>query len=98
MPRIWSLALLPDNVTLISGGKDGAVRAWDSTKEQRNETAVTFPDRLLHWHFAADGHSIVTLDAEGQVSRWKGDNFQEREVLTQIDHSDQTILISFARS
>jgi WD40 repeat protein len=85
--EIWSLALLPDNVTLISGGKDGAVRAWDSTKEQRNETAVTFPERLLHWHFAADGHSIVTLDAEGQVSRWKGDNFQEREVLTQIDHS-----------
>ncbi len=86
--EVWSLALLPDNVTLMSGGKDGSVRAWDSTKEQRTETAVTLPDRLFQWHFDADGRSITSLDAEGRVTRWKGDNFQEREVLTQIDHSE----------
>ena len=85
--EVWDLVLLPDNVTLMSGAKDGSVRAWDTTKEQRIQTAVTFPEKLFHWHFASDDGSLITLDTEGRVTRWKGESFQEPQLVTKIDPS-----------
>lgn len=33
--QVWSLALSPDNETLLSGNADGVISAWDLTKQSR---------------------------------------------------------------
>ena len=32
---VWSLVVLPDNRTLVSGGKDGSVLVWDMAASPR---------------------------------------------------------------
>ncbi|MCB1127625.1 MAG: hypothetical protein KDM81_14120, partial [Verrucomicrobiae bacterium] len=42
--EVWSVALGPDNTTLVSGSKDGAVLVWDTATVRRNPTHVTLPE------------------------------------------------------
>ena len=46
-----SLALLPDNTTLISGSKDGEVLAWDTAAfRQGRKEHVVLPS-IVSWRF-----------------------------------------------
>jgi WD40 repeat protein len=85
--EVWGLALLPDHATLVSSGKDGSVRLWDTTRIQRSQTVLTLATNLLHWHFAQDGKSLIGLDTEGRVTRWRGTRFQECQPLGAIELS-----------
>jgi WD40 repeat protein len=77
--------LLPDHATLVSGGKDGSVRLWDTTRIRNERTFTTLPEKVLDWCFAPDGKSLLALAASGQVTRWKGDGFREAQLLAQTD-------------
>ena len=47
--EVWRLALLPDNKTLVSGGKDGTVCFWDTSVSHSHEAlnhAAETGDRL----------------------------------------------------
>jgi WD40 repeat protein len=83
--EIWSLRLLSDNVTLVSGGKDGSIRFWDTTKFRGDQTFTTLPQRVLDWGFAPDSKSLIAVHPGGDVSRWKGNSFQEIERVIQAE-------------
>jgi len=76
--------LLPDNKTLVSGCKDGTVGVWDTSATHPRRGSITWPDRISNWRFAPDSRSVVTLDRQGQVTRWSGVDFHEKEPLLEI--------------
>ena len=77
--EVWRLALLPDDKTLVSGAKDGTVCLWDTSVTHPHQPRITIPAKVLNWCFTPDSRSLVTLDDAGQVARWSGPDFQERE-------------------
>jgi len=79
--EVWSLALCPDNTTLVSGAKDGTVLVWDTTTVQRKQSQVTLPVTVRAWGFLPDGSGVLTLDEQGRVTRWQGAEFQNRQLL-----------------
>jgi WD40 repeat protein len=91
---VLSLALHPDNVTLISGGRDGTVRVWDTASPGISGDATTTPAQLVTWQFAADGKSIITLNRDGVVAEWKGVGF--RDPVTLFTVSDFTPVLQGA--
>jgi WD40 repeat protein/serine/threonine protein kinase len=82
--EVWRLALLPDGKTLVSGSKDGMVCFWDTSIPHPGQPRITFPDNVMTWRFAPDSRSILTLNRQGQVSRWSGSNFMQKESLLEI--------------
>jgi WD40 repeat protein/serine/threonine protein kinase len=82
--EVWRLALLPDNQTLASGCKDGTVCLWNTSVTHPHREKNTWPDKMLTWRFAPDSRSVLTLDQNGNVARWSGADFQEREPLLVI--------------
>jgi len=92
--EVWSLALLPDNTTLVSGCKDGSVCVWDTTRRPRDRSRITLSSPVRTWRFAPDSLSIVAVDAEGRVSRWDGEDFQYAHALAELGPSQQPHLLS----
>lgn len=82
--EVWSLALGPDNTTLVSGSKDGAVLVWDTAAKRREQSNVTLPVTVLAWSFLADSRAILTLDKLGRVARWQGNDFQQSQPLLEL--------------
>jgi WD40 repeat protein len=95
--EVWSLAMLPDQRTVVSGSKDGSVFLWDIAKPQNAHASVTLPiksfaeikhqfdfDMPFPWCFAPDSKSIVALDKEFHVARWQGEDFQDKRVLFDV--------------
>jgi len=82
--EVWRLALLPDSKTLVSGSKDGSVRLWDTTSIGRDHAYMRSPTRLRAWCFDADSQSVLTVDRQGNVARWRGVGFQEMRPLFAI--------------
>jgi len=82
--EVWRLALLPDGKTLVSGAKDGAVCFWDTSVPHPGQPRIALPDRLIAWSFAPDSRSLLTLNRQGQVARWSGADFQQKEPLLEM--------------
>jgi WD40 repeat protein/serine/threonine protein kinase len=76
--EVWRLALLPDAKTLVSGSKDGSVCLWDTTTIQHERTRIILPVTVAAWRFAPDSRSVLTVDGQGHVTRWRGADFGER--------------------
>ncbi len=83
--EVWRLALLPDAKTLVSGCKDGWVYFWDTTAAQPGLALTTLPEPVDTCRFAPDSLSVLALDPQGGVVRWKGTGFQEKESLITAD-------------
>jgi WD40 repeat protein/serine/threonine protein kinase len=82
--EVWRLAMLPDGKTLVSGGKDGAVCIWDTSVPHPGQPRITLSDSVLAWSFAPDSGSLLTLNRQGQVARWSGSDFQQKEPLLEM--------------
>jgi WD40 repeat protein len=82
--EVWSLALGPDNATLVSGSKDGAVYVWDTTANRREQSHVTLPVPVLAWSFLADSRAILAVDKQGRLVRWQGNDFQQSQPLLEL--------------
>ncbi len=82
--EVWSLALCPDNTTLVSGCKDGSVCVWDTTTLRRERAHVTLPVSVRVWGFLGDGSAIVAMGEEGRVARWQGLDFQLSHPLLEL--------------
>jgi len=82
--EVWSLALGPDNTTLVSGSKDGAVLVWDTAANRREQSHVTLPVPVLAWSFVSAGQAILILDKHGRVIRWQGKDFQQSQPLLEL--------------
>ncbi len=83
--EVWSLALGPDNTTLVSGCKDGSVFVWDTGNLRTAQAHVTLPIRVRAWRFAPNGEAILTLDAQGKVERWQGLDFQQSQLVIELE-------------
>jgi WD40 repeat protein len=88
--EVWRLALLPDDKTLVSGAKDGTVCLWDTSVPHPHVPRITVPANVFKWCFNSDSRSLVTLDNAGQVARWSGPDFQERESVCTIGTSSES--------
>ena len=77
--EVWRLALAPDQKTLVSGCKDGTVCLWDTSGLHPSHGPITLPEAISSWCFSPDSRSIVTVDLQGDVRRWSGPGFQQRE-------------------
>ncbi|MBI4323828.1 MAG: protein kinase [Chloroflexi bacterium] len=82
--EVWSLALCPDNTTLVSGCKDGSVCVWDTATLRRDQAHVTLPVPVRTWSFLPDGQAILALDEQGRVARWQGVDFQHSQPLLEL--------------
>jgi WD40 repeat protein/serine/threonine protein kinase len=82
--EVWRLALLPDNKTLVSGSKDGMVCLWDTSVTHLRQENITWLEKIAIWSFAPDSQSVLTLNWTGEVARWTGNDFQEKEPLLEI--------------
>jgi eukaryotic-like serine/threonine-protein kinase len=82
--EVWSLALLPDKTTLISGCKDGAVCVWDVTMVRHNRSAILLPVEVRAWSFSPDSQAVLALDRDGRISRWQGVDFQDAQTLLEV--------------
>jgi WD40 repeat protein/serine/threonine protein kinase len=83
--EVWRLALLPDLRTLASGAKDGEVALWDTSVSHLRKSEITIPEKLAAWQFSPDSKSIITLNLEGEIARWSGRDFQQKEVLLETN-------------
>ncbi|HEY9174488.1 MAG TPA: protein kinase [Verrucomicrobiae bacterium] len=82
--EVWSLALCPDNTTLVSGAKDGAVCVWDTATLRGEQPHVTLPEPVRAWSFLPDGQAILALDERGRVARWHGAEFQHSQPVLEL--------------
>jgi len=82
--EVWRLALLPDGRTLASGCKDGSVCLWDTASIQHERSRVILPERVGAWRLEPDGLSVLTVDLQGRLTRWKGTDFRQSESLLDL--------------
>jgi serine/threonine protein kinase/WD40 repeat protein len=83
--EIWSLTMLPDDKTLVSGGKDGTLCFWDTSISHPHQPRITVPaQNVNYWNCAPDGHSLLTLDQQGQVAQWSGADFSQKTPLLEM--------------
>jgi WD40 repeat protein/serine/threonine protein kinase len=92
--EVWSLALSPDNSTLVSGCKDGSVCVWDTSSVRRKQAYVTLPVTVRAWSFLPVGPAILALDEQGCVARWQGIDFQQSETLLKLETKASTARFS----
>jgi WD40 repeat protein/serine/threonine protein kinase len=92
--EVWSLALGPDNTTLVSGSKDGAVCVWDTAAIRRKQTHVTLPMAVRAWSFLPDSQAMLALDKQGRVVRWQGIDFQHSQPLLELGTNVQPVCFS----
>ncbi len=82
--ELWNLVLLPDGRTLASGGKDGSVYLWDTAAEPRGPDRVELAPRLSAWGFTPDSRVVRTVSLEGEVARWQGTEFEDKDVVMTV--------------
>jgi serine/threonine protein kinase/WD40 repeat protein len=79
--EIWTIALLPDQSTLVTGSKDGSVWLWDSNASWYSGMSTPLRTPVSAWRFAPDSRSVLALDQQGRVAKWQGDGFRNEQYL-----------------
>ena len=102
--EVWRLSLLPDNRTLVSGCKDGSVCLWDTSIAHPRTDLISPSKNIAQWCFAPDSRSILTIDSQGELARWSGTDFQNKEAMLQTgttglhdDYDSFSIYYRFSR-
>src|SRR4029079_9087021 len=78
---VFSLAMLPDGRTLLSGGST-TLHAWDIATRKEIRTFRTALQLLAAVAVSADGKRAVSLDGQGRVQVWV---VEKGEALRQLD-------------
>jgi serine/threonine protein kinase/WD40 repeat protein len=94
LDEVWSLALCPDNRTLISGSKNGEVFVWDTTTLGAGHGPVNLPVAAKAWTFAPNSKSILVIDREGQIARWQGARFESGQPLFDLGTNVVKVIFS----
>lgn len=83
--EVSRLAVMPDQHTLVSASKDGEVCLWDVAKPATIRSPTISETRFgTAFQFSKDGKSILTLNKSGDVVRWQGSNFTERQTVMRL--------------
>ena len=83
--EVWRLALLADGKTVVSGSGDGEVLVWNLPDARAQDFRVTLPVApRACWRFAPQSDAILTCQLDGEVTRWAGREFDERQTLLNL--------------
>lgn len=74
------MAFHPGSQTLITGGKTGTIRVWNLEHVRDREPRRLLPEPVVHWTFASDGRSLLTLNRQGEVKLWPAPDFESGEL------------------
>jgi WD40 repeat protein len=80
--EVLRIALLPDNKTLLSGDRYGTVLVWSLDASERASSRTI--DNIASFGFLREDRGVLTLDRNGQVHRYQGENFDERHELFEV--------------
>ncbi|MCE9565195.1 MAG: protein kinase [Planctomycetes bacterium] len=75
------LTFSPDGATLVSGGKDGAIKIWDATTGELRRNLIAHTGQVNGLGFAAGGKTFVSAAFDGTVKVWDSESGQERWTL-----------------
>ncbi len=81
--EVWSLSWLNNGRRLASGAKDGTVLIWDLTQPAGNRPSMVVPGAFMAWAFDGDRPALLTLDRNGTVARWSGEELQHSTILVE---------------
>lgn len=94
LDEVWSLAVGPDNRTLLSGSKDGTVCVWDTATVSAGHGPFLLPDSVKAWTFTPDSSAVLALDHQGRISRWQGTRFQDGQPYLDLGTNTSKVVFS----
>jgi WD40 repeat protein len=89
--EVWRMTLLPDGHTLVSGSKDGEVSFWDTSVRHHHRERLIWPEAVSVWSFAAEGSALMIVNQAGQLAKWTGPDYEQKEFLLELgEHGSGT--------
>jgi eukaryotic-like serine/threonine-protein kinase len=70
--RINVLCVLPDGMTLVSGGRDRSLRSWDTQAAELLTSLHGHLRQVFCMAASPDGQVLCSGDLEGQIRIWRG--------------------------
>jgi len=67
---VWSLAVSPDGVHVVSGGEDGIIRVWDATNGKEVLVWRGHQGEMSSVSFSPDGKRIASASWDNTVRLW----------------------------
>ena len=83
--EVLRIALLPDNNTLISGDRSGTVLVWDLEALKQQEEIII--SNIANFAFIPEDQGILALDRNGQVHRYRGEDFNEKHDMFNVGNN-----------
>lgn len=95
--RVRSVAVSPDQRTLVTSGFDKRLIVRDAaTLQQRQEIVTPHEHAIISVEFSPDGQTLATVDAGGHILFWDVATWQPRIAMQHV--SPETVLIDIAFS
>jgi serine/threonine protein kinase/WD40 repeat protein len=69
--EVWGLGVSADGARLVTGAKDGELNVWDLNRAPAAAPVVQLPGNIRAWSFSGTDGTLVTLDDQGRVRRWR---------------------------
>ena len=94
--EVRTLAISADQQSFVSGCKDGSAYLWTLDEQFATVTKGKLPVEISSgnsyraWSFTPHGQAILTVSADGRLSRWEGENFDQQTPLLQLDAALKT--------
>jgi WD40 repeat protein len=73
---IFSLAISPDGKRLVTGGRDGRVRVWNSEDGTQLAQSPDHENEVYATAFSLDGQQVISGDLHGRIRKWEPGNDQ----------------------
>jgi len=78
----------------VSGCKDGTVCFWDTSVTHARQPRIILSGSFVRWRFAPVSQSVLIFNKEGQLSRWSGSDFQQKDAILETGANNYGGLIS----
>ncbi|MEO1348497.1 MAG: WD40 repeat domain-containing protein [Cyanobacteria bacterium J06635_15] len=88
-PTVTAIALSPDNTTLVSGGRDKAIKVWDLQTGELQQTRQSDSGVVTGLAIAPDGQTIVSGGGDRMVRIWDLTTDQPPQMLQ--GHTSQNV-------
>jgi WD40 repeat protein len=91
-----SLAFLPDNRTLISGGRDGDIRFWDVPTTKSNNTVSAHSGGVSALAVSPDGHTLISGGKDDALRVWAIDSTKASGFSPRTGNGGEVLAVGFS--